>query len=201
MDFTKICIACDIEKVCSDDPASSEFGPRKITSKNQGFDNTCKRCCAEATKRAKKNKSKISKLTGGSGCITLGSMIDEITGNIHKNHQDMDAETIKNLANQLIELANQKEIENRTTPAKSMFFSKKDIGFKPSSDALIKKIMVDLSMESNKFMPGGAFIMPEDVHVFQRKDKIKIIIESNEDINNDQKLMIKTIVTNTLSGL
>jgi hypothetical protein len=191
MDFTKICRLCSIEKVCSLDKSKSEFHQ---IPKSNNYRNICKICRNLDQKTRDRNRSKISKITGGSVCISLDSMIDDLTRNIHKNHQNMNVETIRNYTNQLLELANQREIESRVSSDHTLLFSKKDLGLNFENPTHISKIKEALAQEYSDI----DIINPTDVYVFDRQDHIKILVDGGCSFDIDQQLYAKNLIISAL---
>lgn len=187
MSVTKKCIQCHVEKVCHSDKSISEFYPRKPTKTNLGFDNTCKACCMSNTK---KNRAGFSKKNSIETYITTESIISSLLGKFNRTYPLLSPEQIKSYTERLDKLAGEYVIEKR------------------NEDRIFHILISDINVPKDRYdelkgpvisqcvVLGRISISSENVHIFHRKNHIKMVFDDeNVFLTQDIKNVIKETIS------
>jgi hypothetical protein len=180
-------------KLCSLDDKKSQFYKRKKDP--VVYYAHCKECQKNDTHRRSSQKKESDIITGNSQCISTESLIVSTARDICKNFQDLEPGMLINYTNQLSELAKQYELEKRISASQSMYFPKHDVGYSSSNPVHVNSIK---SVIINESLNDGKIITAENIHIFDRKDKVKIIVVDDVEYDNERRLAIKNAIKDRL---
>lgn len=196
MNTTKKCRSCGVEKKCHNDNDKSDFYGRSKdgSSSEKRFSPDCKICQKQKQNESNKKTREYQKANSDTGCPTAESLMlrnikwleDNIGAPVDEYKKHMDT---------IAQLNSQVNIEKTIKTDQYMHFSKQDINYNAKDpvtreNAVIFVVCVTIS---NRL---SISIDTKDVYIFDRLDKIKIVVDKDITITNELRTEIKAKLAN-----
>ena len=187
MNLEKNCKTCGETKKCVYD--STESGFYQI-GKSKNFRNVCKVCYRKGQNVRDKNNEETKKANADTGCPSAESLILRTIKWIEENIGANNDEYKKRL-DTLAELNSQINIEKKINTDQYMYFSKQDINYN-TKDPITRENGIVFAVCVTISSKLSSSIDTKDVYIFDRLDKIKIVIDKDINITNEIRAEIKT---------
>lgn len=196
MNTAKKCRSCGVEKTCHSDNDKSDFYGRSkgINSSEKRFSPDCKICQKQKQNESNKKTREHQKANSDTGCPSAESLILRTIKWLEDNIGAPEDEYKKRTDN-LVQLNSQINIEKKISTDQYMYFSKQDINYN-AKDPITRENSIIFAVcvtVSEKMLTS---IDTKDVYIFDRLDKIKIVIDKDIAITNELRMEIKTKLAN-----
>lgn len=191
MNLEKKCKTCGETKKCVHESDESEFYQ---IGKTKNFRGVCKVCYRKGQNIRDKANVEHQKANSSTGCPSAESLILRNIKWLEDNIGAPEDEYKKRIDN-LVQLNSQIIIEKKISTDQYMYFSKQDINYN-AKDPITRENSIIFAVcvtVSEKLSIG---VDTKDVYIFDRLDKIKIVIDKDIAITNELRMEIKTKLAN-----
>lgn len=191
----KVCSRCNEEKPLD----KFQWQARKDRKCGGYYRNPCNSCRSVARKNDKHKKKLASMTETDLHCEKAGSLMLALLGKMEREFFTADQNRREYYAARFIDLGLQHDMESKTTVNQQIVFAKHDIGYGTDPNRTKSDCDKDIKFNSAVILTEhftDSDLTVDNIHVFEVKKVVKIIVDSDVILTPEIRLEIKRSLVN-----